>query len=646
MRIKHLEMQGFKSFVDPTAIDFDLPVVGIVGPNGCGKSNIVDAIRWVMGEMSAKHLRGKTMEDVIFSGSSQRAPLGMASVALTFSTEDGMVPPEYSQFSEITITRKLFRSGESEYYINKVPCRLRDILDLFMGTGAGSKAYSIIAQGQVDFAINAKPEDRRRLIEEAAGISKFKSRRDAAMRRMESSQNNLLRLGDILAEIRRQIRSLERQVKKAERYHRYREELRGLDLYLSSLQYREKNQEKTELTRELTTWEEKEAVAHGSLSEAESRLEQPRLELSEKESKLSQLQQQIFELSNRLQLARTQKQYKEQESQTLQEQISKWQGEAERAQEQIAEVAQSLEAKLVDSAPLEELTQEARLALAETQNRWEESQRDRQAKAEALEECRSAITRWTQDLITLESRLHVTEQQCPDLEDRLERDQKELSEIESHQQERQAALTTAQHFLAESTEQHNTLAALRETLKRQLDDGGRGREERQQELTSLQEELVNKHSRLHSLVELEKSLAGFGDGVQKILKGPQRHGVHGVVADAIEVDTQYEAALVAALGEKLQYIVVESQERGIEAIDFLKSEAGGRSSFVPKDVRTKPSEIFPANDQGVLGPLLQFVRIAPEFQNIAAYLFNLWPGRDPLDQRRPPPCWQFPPWTL
>src|SRR5579885_683894 len=182
MRIKRLELVGFKSFVEPTVIDFDAPITGVVGPNGCGKSNVVDAIRWVMGEMSAKSLRGKSMEDVIFNGSEKRAPLGLAEVSLTFSTDDGIAPADYAGFSEITITRRLFRSGESEYLINKVPARLRDVIEIFLGTGVGHKAYSIIEQGKIDFVINAKPEERRLLLEEAAGVSKFKSRKEAALR--------------------------------------------------------------------------------------------------------------------------------------------------------------------------------------------------------------------------------------------------------------------------------------------------------------------------------------------------------------------------------------------------------------------------------------------------------------------------------
>jgi len=211
MRIKTLELSGFKSFVDRTVISFEEGVTGVVGPNGCGKSNIVDAIRWVMGEMSAKHLRGSEMQDVIFNGCDSRPATGMSQVFLTFDNSDGRAPAEYSQYSEIQVGRRLYRSGESEYFINKTPCRLKDIIDLFLGTGVGTKAYSIVEQGMVGSIVSSKPEDRRMLIEEAAGISKFKARKEAALRKMDSTRQNLARLTDVLAELSRQMNSLNRQ---------------------------------------------------------------------------------------------------------------------------------------------------------------------------------------------------------------------------------------------------------------------------------------------------------------------------------------------------------------------------------------------------------------------------------------------------
>ena len=230
MKIKKIELCGFKSFSEKIEIDFPGGVTAVVGPNGCGKSNVVDAIRWALGEQSPKQLRGKIMEDVIFNGSESKKQLGMAEVILTFNNENGHPIADYLDFTEISVGRRLFRSGESEYFINKVPCRLKDITDIFLGTGIGHRAYSVVEQGKMDFVLNAKPEERRILIEEAAGITKYKDRKASALRKMEATQQNLLRLRDVIGEIKRQMNSLNRQARKAERYKAYREEGRALEL--------------------------------------------------------------------------------------------------------------------------------------------------------------------------------------------------------------------------------------------------------------------------------------------------------------------------------------------------------------------------------------------------------------------------------
>ncbi|HEY8090327.1 MAG TPA: AAA family ATPase, partial [Polyangiaceae bacterium] len=280
MKIKKLEMVGFKSFVDRTVLHFDHDVLGIVGPNGCGKSNIVDAIRWCMGEQSARHLRGRAMEDVIFGGSDSRTPHDFAEVTLTFENDDpAELPLEYKEYAEIAVTRRLHRTGESEYLINKTAVRLRDVTDLFLGTGAGTKAYSIVEQGKVGLIVSAKPEDRRMLIEEAAGITKFKSRKKQAEKKMELTQQNLLRVGDIVAEIDRNLASLKRQAAKAERFVAYRGELEDLQLHEASHRY-----------LELVGWEKLEGAeverlseasegARGALAAREAELEVSRLEV-------------------------------------------------------------------------------------------------------------------------------------------------------------------------------------------------------------------------------------------------------------------------------------------------------------------------------------------------------------------------------
>src|SRR5882724_5400384 len=240
MHIKKLEICGFKSFVDRTVVHFDHDVIAIVGPNGCGKSNIVDAIRWCLGEQSARQLRGRAMEDVIFNGSESRGPLGMAEVTLTFDNSDleqaAALPIEYREYPEIAVTRRLFRDGTSHYLLNRVEVRLKDVVDVFLGTGVGSKAYSIVEQGKIGLIVSARPEDRRMLIEEAAGITKYKSRKKASERKMELTEQNLLRVGDRVAELERSVASLQRQAAKAERYVSYRKELDHLMLHHASHQ--------------------------------------------------------------------------------------------------------------------------------------------------------------------------------------------------------------------------------------------------------------------------------------------------------------------------------------------------------------------------------------------------------------------------
>src|SRR5436190_88669 len=232
MKIRRLEISGFKSFADRVVFSFDDGVTGVVGPNGCGKSNLVDAIRWAMGEQSAKHLRGRAMEDVIFSGSESRPATGLAEVSLTFQNDGRLVPPQYAGFGEITVTRRLFRNGDSDYEINKTPCRLLDITELFLGTGVGTRAYSIIEQGRIGLIISAKPEDRRSIIEEAAGVTKYKARRKQAERKLEATEQNLLRLSDVVGEVGRRLQGLERQAKKAEKFRELSDRSHGVDKQL------------------------------------------------------------------------------------------------------------------------------------------------------------------------------------------------------------------------------------------------------------------------------------------------------------------------------------------------------------------------------------------------------------------------------
>ena len=290
MRIKKLELIGFKSVKDRTVIHLDHGITGIVGPNGCGKSNIVDALVWVMGEMSAKHLRGSSMEDLIFAGAEGYAPVGMAEVSLTLENDGGAFPVKYLKHSEVMLTRRLHRSGESEYLIKKEPARLRDIQEVFMDTGAGSKGFSIVEQGAIGRIVTSKPEERRSLIEEAAGITKFRARKKESQRKLKQTEQNLVRLQDIIAELKRQLDSLQRQAQRAERYRKLKREIEDLEMWTSSVEFlalREKtNAAQTRYDEAHTSL----AQAEGAIGTEEAQIEEMKTKLAELENKVNQEQ--------------------------------------------------------------------------------------------------------------------------------------------------------------------------------------------------------------------------------------------------------------------------------------------------------------------------------------------------------------------
>ena len=305
MKLKKLEINGFKSFVEKTSIQFPPGISAVVGPNGCGKSNIVDAIKWVMGEQSVKQLRGKSMEDVIFSGSNGKPPLNMAEVSLTLANENGTAPEELKDFTEIMLTRRLYRSGESGYFINKQPCRLKDIHNIFMGSGMGTKSYAVIQQGNIGAITDAGPEERRVFIEEAAGITRYKSRKKEALSKVGATNQNILRVTDIIAEINRQMAGLKRQAKKAERYKKYQKRIRELDICLALHYYDEYTRKIDEADALLTDLKDTD-IEHSTrlkklmrkLKKSSSRRTEKNQEISDQKSRIFETQRHIDRMEN------------------------------------------------------------------------------------------------------------------------------------------------------------------------------------------------------------------------------------------------------------------------------------------------------------------------------------------------------------
>jgi chromosome segregation protein len=629
MKLKSLDVIGFKSFVDRLHLGFPEGITTIVGPNGCGKSNVVDAVLWVIGERSAKHLRGKLMEDIIFNGTDGRKPLGMAEVNLTFSNEDGSSPKGYEQYSEITITRRLFRSGESEFLINKVPCRLRDITDLFLDTGIGVNGYSIVEQGRVENLIHANPQDRRFLIEEAAGIAKYKERKRLALMKMEATQQNLLRIHDIIAEVKRQIVTLERQVKRAEEYKAIRKEVREIEIRFALQEYAELS-EKGEATRGyLKALRDREAEISAQTAQKEALIETMKLKGLEEEEKLRNLQQESFDLARKIQKLENEMEFFRREKESLQKQedqfveevresLRGWR-ETRRERKRTEQVRQNLEEERREN---EEIVKDWEILFNDFRGTYQEV-------SDQLEAEKGGIIDTLTQLTSLKNRQSHLEERKEDLQKRIRSHEKELGEVKAKL--RELEVTSSEkikerelHFSIQSAYQEEKVQLERETKEfREVFS------QKQKERLEMEEILRQDRSRYLSLKELQENYEGFEKGVKTILlrkKAEQEkwERILGVVADILEPEPRYEVPLEAVLGQRLQYLIVESEHEAKEAIAFLKRESYGRGSFVPVGVRGNgnPGRSLQNGEGERPLPLLQFVKVKEGFAPVAQFLIG------------------------
>ena len=577
MKIKRLEISGFKSFADKVILDFQQGVTGVVGPNGCGKSNIVDAIRWCMGEQSAKHLRGKSMEDVIFAGSDSRRPLGVAEVSLVFSTEDGRAPAKYLDYAEIQLTRRLYRDGDSDYLINKTPCRLLDITELFMDTGVGTRAYSIIEQGKIGQILHSRPEERRFLIEEAAGVTKFKSRKQLALKKIESTRQNLTRLADVLGEIRRQLASLQRQAKKAEKFREQRDELREIELLFTARDYRETQLQRSQSEQELAALNERIRGLISSSALSDIRVERARLGLLEAEKLLTTAQEEIYRIRSEFSAAESGLEFQRKELAGLEGRLTRLESEAGQLEQRLKECAAQRELLELrrDSSALEsteraEQLQQAESDLASQQQSEEELQRFLEGRRKELFEALSESAQF-------KSRQENARKRLTGVTERLERHGREgLQLAERLELAGRRANELDRELLTAQSEQEICRIELA-GLRGQEDDLKKRLPEQEKIWQSRRDELNRTSSRLHSLKELEAQFAGYGVGVKNLMKATElRSGFDGLLADAIETAPELESAVEAALAERLQCIVCADNAQALRSLSFLKEKNAGR----------------------------------------------------------------------
>lgn len=624
MRLKRLEMLGFKSFAQKTVIELPAGITAVVGPNGCGKSNIVDALRWAMGEQSARHLRGQQMEDVVFNGSDSLPATGMAEVSLTFDNEDGRGPAEYSSFPEIMVTRRLFRSGDSEYAINKVPCRLKDVVELFLGTGVGSKAYSIVEQGRVDELVNSKPEERRALIEEAAGTSKYKSRKLVAERKLERTQQNLLRVSDIVREIERQIRSMELQAKKAERFRALRAELKDKELTSAALQCRALNQEMARCEAELADVENRIVQCMSSLHAKEAESEAIRLSLMEADKAIGAQQEDVYERKVQIQADEQRIDFYKRDLSRL----GPTEMEAAAALLQLEDKLNTIANEIVELSKAKEnyvqlslfeetFLNEKERELATIEARIQTLQVEIDSEKSALIEIANQIAYSKNDSAAKEKRRAEIDVELTRSAGEHDTALKALALCEDKRRETEAALRSslgrARDRALESAEVNASIQSL-----------STAKEEQERKVEALKEQIQETRSRLLSLEDLQKNYEGYQEGVRAIMLKRRQEaapdGIYGLVAEVIEAPEPYEKALTAVLGDRLQYVIVKGQDQGVEAIEYLKKEASGRGSFIPRELSRKQDRPLPLGEAEVVAPLLEMISVKDGYADVAQYL--------------------------
>lgn len=584
MRIKSLQLHGFKSFVDRTVFSFDSGMTCVVGPNGCGKSNVVDAIKWVMGEQSARKLRGKGMDDVIFAGSENRPPIGMAEVTLTFDNADGQAPASYAAYSEIEIARRLYRSGESEYLMNKAPARLKDVHDFFRDTGIGLRGYTIVEQGKVAEIVSAKPEDRRGLIEEAAGIGKYKARRREAEGKMKSTEQNLVRVNDVLGEIKRQIGTLERQAKKAARYKRLHETQRILELSLAADERARLHAQVAEETASLAALREAILVAETQLAERELAAQHQRIAMTEAEKavtagaeRLFGIRSEIKSLEGRIELARR-------ERDSLEESTEARRGELAQLAEQL-QVAEN--EHRTARAELEQLES----GLAQEQAAIEAAEREVQVAQEALRTLESERGRKNSAHVELLTSVARLEDRIANLRDRQSAIDQRLRGVDADVEAQQTQASEAGQLQSSLEEGLRNLLASRDQFQEQLLAAMRHHEEAKlaQRAAVEADKVATRaaqitRARYDSLREVVEGRQDIGAGARHLLAaGPEAGaelGVRGLVRELIEADPEVERAVEAVLSERAEAIVIEESAGALRALEKLRGDGAGRGVFV------------------------------------------------------------------
>ena len=625
MYLKRLELQGFKSFADKTVLELMPGITTVIGPNGSGKSNISDAIRWVLGEQSMKSLRGTKSLDIIFAGTQNRKSLGFAEASLVFDNSDGALPIEYT---EVTVTRKIYRSGETGYFINKVPCRLKDVLELFMDTGIGKDGYSIIGQGKIDEILSNKSEDRRHIFEEAAGIVKFRTRKEESEKKLEHTKLNLLRINDILSEIEGNLEPLQMQSDKAKKYLNLREELKSIEIGLFVYNIEKYKKDLEEVVHAIE-------VMQNQNNEEEQKLEKIKLLKEELQNSINSITEEIENMSN---LGfESQKQIEQLNSDinvsktriaNNNENSGRYLKEIEEQQEHIKELKEEIEQKEAKKDNLKQNKEKFEKELNEKQAELDELTKKLSSKELEIEGYKKTVDENVDRKYELQSEINTQNINYQNFE-------KRQAQIKQEMQSTISELDSTRLNKEDIVKEFNKIENKRNKAKKSLDDIAKQRQEANQkikrfesDINALSSEMRIKDSRRKFLVETEKEKEGYIRSVKSLLQDCENikdlgKGMHGVLANVIDVPDDLQTAIEMCLGASLQNIVTETETDAKRLVEHLRKNNLGRASFLPiSSVKGKKLDKVKGSNQGVVGVASDLVKYDKKYEQIILNLLG------------------------
>lgn len=623
MYLKSIEVQGFKSFANKILFEFHNGITGIVGPNGSGKSNVADAVRWVLGEQSAKQLRGAKMEDVIFSGTENRKPLGFAYVALTIDNADHQLAIAYDM---VTVSRRVYRSGESEYRINGAACRLREVNELFYDTGIGKEGYSIIGQGQIERILNGKPEERRELFDEAAGIVKFKRRKVEALRKLELEKQNLIRVKDILSELEKQVEPLKRQAEVAKEYLHLKEELKQQDINAFLLESRD-------LKKQLEKLEEKYQIVEEELKntkekQKKSRTEYEKLEfeLQKKQKEVEIFHQEILELQMEIEKAEGEIRLFQEQIYSTQQQDKNIASRIEQTKQKLEEYKQEKQKHQKEKEDVNQLL--VKLEEEQKQIKAEQSQLTKQLEGflKQIEESRNRMIVLLNEKATIKTKMQRYETMLEQIQLRKVELSGKILKFKSQEAENEETIAAYQKRLDQIRQVIERIEIENQNLVQKIEEAEKQNKEQENQKNHLQQKFHMVHSNLESLKNLTERYDGYGASIQKIMELKTSHsGIIGVVADIIQTEKRYEMAIEIALGGSIQNIVTDREQTAKELIHYLKKNRYGRATFLPLDGiknRAAFSNQAVFQEPGVIGLASDLVEVSSVYQEVVNHLLG------------------------